>query len=259
MHSILPGKGKSMVSEKTQALVTTAKEIVQCVTTVGIPVRLLGGVAVYLQCPSAAVAPLAREVNDVDVAIPRTAGFRFDKAIRTIGFEPDRLFNGLHGEERMLFARGDVEVDVFVGRFHQCHSLDLDKGLANLHSTISLASLLMTKLQIVQINHKDLVDILALFVDHDVDDSRDNDAISLDEILSLTSVDWGWHTTVGDNLVKAEQLASELLATDVNRVVHERVQRLTQAMDQAPKSLKWKLRARIGRKVPWYELPEEKK
>jgi hypothetical protein len=248
-----------MVSEKTRALVTAAKEIVARMTVAGIPTCLLGGVAVCLRCPSASVAPLAREINDVDVAIARTAGFRFDKAMHTIGFEPDRWFNGLHGEERMLFARGDVEVDVFVGRFHQCHSLDLDSSLASGQLTISLASLLMTKLQIVQINQKDLLDILALFADHDVDDRRDDEAISLDEILSVTTIDWGWHTTVEDNLAKAEQLASELLGTGQGILVHERVQKLVQAMDTAPKSLKWKVRARIGRKMPWYELPEEKK
>jgi hypothetical protein len=248
-----------MVSERTQVVVRAGEEIIECATAAGIPTRLLGGVAVYLRCPSASRSPLAREINDVDVIIPRTAGFRFGKAVHEIGFEPDRLFNGLHGEERMLFARGEVEVDVFVGRFHQCHSLDLEANLTNSRTTISLANLLMTKLQIAQINQKDLMDILALFVDHDVDASGDEEAISLAEILTVTSADWGWHTSIEDNLVKARQLANEFLAAETSGVVQERVERLTQAMDQAPKSLKWRLRARIGRKIPWYELPEEKK
>jgi hypothetical protein len=33
--------------------------------------------------------------------------------------------------------------------------------------------------------------------------------------------------------------------------------RLREAIDQAPKSARWRLRARIGERVRWYEEPEE--
>ena len=32
---------------------------------------------------------------------------------------------------------------------------------------------------------------------------------------------------------------------------------MRQAMEAAPKSVRWKMRARVGEKVTWYELPEE--
>ena len=40
-------------------------------------------------------------------------------------------------------------------------------------------------------------------------------------------------------------------------VVDQRLDQLWQLIDAQPKSLKWKLRNRVGDRVSWYELPEE--
>lgn len=37
----------------------------------------------------------------------------------------------------------------------------------------------------------------------------------------------------------------------------DRIGRLLAEMEAAPKSRKWKLRNRVGDRVPWYVLPEE--
>jgi hypothetical protein len=122
-------------------------------------VRILGGIAVYLHCPSARVNPLARKINDLDVVIPHNNGGRFTKLAKDLGFKADTRFNSIHGESRMLFFNDDFEIDVFVGKFVQCHELDLEKDLFRYVQTISLTNLLLTKLQVVEINQKDLQDI----------------------------------------------------------------------------------------------------
>jgi hypothetical protein len=40
-------------------------------------------------------------------------------------------------------------------------------------------------------------------------------------------------------------------------LVARRVGQITEALAGAPKTLKWRGRAKIGRRVPWYDLPEE--
>ena len=50
------------------------------------------------------------------------------------------------------------QLDVFVGTFHMCHELDLGKRLAEHPSALDAADLLLTKLQIAEINRKDIVD-----------------------------------------------------------------------------------------------------
>jgi len=40
-------------------------------------------------------------------------------------------------------------------------------------------------------------------------------------------------------------------------VVVKRLDELWRSIDAQPKSLRWKLRARVGDRMSWYELPEE--
>jgi len=39
--------------------------------------------------------------------------------------------------------------------------------------------------------------------------------------------------------------------------VEQRLDELWKAIDAQPKSVKWKLRSRVGDRVSWYQLPEE--
>jgi hypothetical protein len=150
------------------------------------------------------------------------------------------------------------QVDVFVSRFDMCHGLDLagrlDTGTRTLHPT----DILLTKLQVVEINRKDLIDALTVILTHDVvDGDAGADAIELGRLTAITSSDWGWYTTLTDNLAKITPIARELLDPDAAGLAQARLARLEGSLQSAPKSLKWKARAKVGRKVKWYELPEE--
>jgi hypothetical protein len=41
------------------------------------------------------------------------------------------------------------------------------------------------------------------------------------------------------------------------RCVQARIEVLRSAIDEAPKSRRWRMRSRLGRRMPWYDLPEE--
>jgi hypothetical protein len=93
--------------------------------------------------------------------------------------------------------------------------------------SVSLADLLLTKLQVFHITGKDLADALCLLADHGVADSDgEAEAISLPRLTSVLAADWGFCHTV-------------------------------EAIAAAPKSRAWKLRSRIGERIKWYETPEE--
>jgi hypothetical protein len=47
------------------------------------------------------------------------------------------------------------------------------------------------------------------------------------------------------------------LTADSTTVVRSRVQELLDDLDAAPKSVAWRLRARVGERLRWYEIPEE--
>ncbi len=220
--------------------------------------RLLGGIAIYMRCPSLGQPPLARSYNDVDLAVTRQEAAQLEKALSAQGWEADRRFNALYGAKRQLFFRDGVELDVFVGTFEQCHRLELDDRLAAHPLTLSLSDLLLTKLQVVELNHKDITDALGLLFDHAPEQGSGGEGLDLDSLCAVTGRDWGWHTTVSDNLHRLSDQAADYLAEDLAAEIRKRCATIEAAMEACPKSLAWKMRARVGRRLPWYVLPEEK-
>jgi hypothetical protein len=115
----------------------------------------------------------------------------------------------------------------------------------------------MTKLQIVKLNAKDHNDLYALLLTHDVSD-RDDEAINAKRIAELCGKDWGLYRTFKLNL---ERLNEDLVTVDLSQedrdVIATRLQRLDDEIEAAPKSAKWKMRAKVGDRVRWYEDPDE--
>jgi hypothetical protein len=180
------------------------------------------------------------------------------------GYLPNERFNALHGAQRMLFydTANKRQVDVFVGVFAMCHRLDLSKRLDQHPYSLDAADLLLTKLQIHEINRKDVVDAIRLLLTHENTDIAGGgdgrtSAMSLDRLRSVTSTDWGWFTTVTDNLRLVRAAASDLLEPEDAAVVETRADEIDASLRAAPKSMRWKARSVVGRKTPWYELPEE--
>jgi hypothetical protein len=218
--------------------------------------RLIGGVAVWCQCPSARVPPLARTYGDVDFVGRATDRKRITAFMEQEGYEADRMFNALHGATRLNFTdpARDRPVDVLLDHFKMAHELDLRNSSSSDGLTISLADLLMTKLQVVNINEKDVRDLLALLLDH----ALTPDEIDLDHILEVTRSDWGLEHTMHRSLnTLREKEADYGLKPDQTQLVLDRIGELQAALVAAPKGTKWKMRARVGERVRWFEEPEE--
>jgi hypothetical protein len=219
---------------------------------------LLGGVAVRMHASEVPPA-LDREYKDLDFAVPKGAGGDASKLLRGAGYEPEVVFNAMNGKERMLFH--DVEhgrqVDVFVGSFRMCHEIPFANRLYPDEPTVPLAELVLTKLQIVQLNEKDVRDTVLLFHGHEVAD-HDGDAVNGERIAELCASDWGLWRTITANLARCrERLSDYELAQHERERVSERLTAVLHWIDEAPKTRGWKLRAKIGERKRWYELPEE--
>jgi hypothetical protein len=221
--------------------------------------RLIGGLAIAQHRHGPVPDALARTYGDIDVVVPRGASVPFRAAMQALGYVPNKRFNNLRGDRRMLFydEPNERQVDVFVGRFDMCHGIDLSARLDTGTRTLFPSDLLLTKLQVVEINRKDLLDALTLVLTHEVADGPEADAIEVPRLVEVTATDWGWFTTLTDNLRRVPELAIDVLDPDPAAVVTVRVTRLLEALEAAPKSFRWKARSKVGRKVKWYELPEE--
>jgi hypothetical protein len=204
-------------------------------------------------------AALRRSYGDIDVATTKGATRSASELLSTLGYEPSREFNALHGSRRMLFydVQNERKLDVFVDTFELCHTIPITARLALDERTIPLAELLLTKLQVVELTDKDMLDIVTLLAQHDVGPS-DGDAINSDVIAGLTADDWGLWRTVKLNLERVkERVGSLSLEPDTRDRVHAHVNALWERVEQEPKSRKWRLRDRVGDRKRWYELPDE--
>lgn len=219
----------------------------------GAVTRLVGGLAVYALAEAVRREPLARTYKDFDLVAPAKTSAQMSRALMGLGFTPNRHFNALHGARRLIFESPDgFPVDVLLGEFEMCHRIDVASGLSEHPVTIAPADLLLTKLQIVQIEGKDLGDAIALLLD-----LEPGSGFPLERFLAPLADDWGFHRTVTINLEKTREHARTNLGVDAARRVEDRVDVLLEAMDRVAKSMRWKMRARIGERVQWYELPEE--
>ena len=244
------------------AISDEAKRILDEARNRGIILRLFGGVAVKYHCPSATHRSLQRSYPDLDFFGRGKQGREIRKLFLDLGYEPNQRFNALHGATRLIFedAKNERVVDLFLDVFRMCPTLHFGDRLTLDDNTITISDLLLTKLQVVEINEKDIRDLIAILKDHDVVDhaaSGDNEVIDAGYVSSLCADDWGLCKTISLTLRKLltflqkyelEPEAKEILETRINKLFH--------AIETVPKSFKWKLRDKVGEKKRWYDLPE---
>lgn len=230
----------------------------------GLQVRLLGGLAFHARCPEW-TARIERERRDIDLAIRSRDRKAFGQLLEASGYGADRQYNALYGHKQLYFldvARGRP-VDVLVDRMEMCHTFEFADRLHLDGPTLPLAELLLSKLQIAHINRKDILDALALLSEYPLE-AADRDAINVDRITRLTSSDWGWWRTITGNLDRfrlfydTEIQPGELeFQRPLRFAVATQIAGLRAAIDAAPKSTRWKLRAQVGDRVQWFQEPEE--
>ena len=238
-----------------------ARRIITAAAERGLTVRLLGGIAIRLHSPHATHRSLTRAYPDLDFATPDKRSYLIESLLTELGYEPNKPFNLFNGDHRLLFfdEANNRQVDVFVGGFHMSHRIPFTNRIAVEPLTLPLAELLLTKLQIAQMNEKDVRDLCALILDHPFGDG-DNEMVNLPYVAKLCADDWGLWKTATLSIQKVRDFCDAFnLEPEEKHTLLERLNVLRQALDDAPKSLQWKARNAIGERVQWYELPEEVK
>lgn len=237
-------------------MIAEAERIATAAREGKIPVKLVGGAAVNLHSASARQAPLKRKYGDLDFVASSRSRPAVQKLFESLGYQGDPRFNLLNGHQRLLYldTANGRQVDIFIDRMRMCHVIELAGRLGHDGPTLTPADLLLSKLQVYEVNMKDLVDTVALLLDHPVAD-HDDDAINAAYLARLTAEDWGLHRTLQLNTERVREAAKDL-AIDGARV-NERLDAIWGRINAQSKSMKWKLRARVGDRMSWYELPEE--
>jgi len=241
-----------------ESLPQEASRILKFADGKGVVLRLLGGVAIHLRCPSARLYPLSREYGDLDFVAHRRHGKQVREIFPQLGYHPREVFNALQGHTRLIFndhARSR-RTDVFLDQFEMCHKLDFTDRLELEELTLPLADLLATKLQVVELNEKDVKDILSILLDYEVRTDGALPSVDGGYLAKLCADDWGLYKTFSTNLSRVLGWLDSLhLTGEQADLLHRRIDELATLLAAQPKSLKWRIRASVGEKVRWYELP----
>lgn len=226
----------------------------------GIKLRILGSIAYRLVCPEHLhlFQEMKRALTDVDFA----AEIGQNKAIRSFfadrGYELDEgVYMASEGRRHIyLHPRTSLNVDVFADELYFCHRIPF-KGRLNLESpTICTTDLLLEKMQIVEINLKDFKDTLVLMLAHSLSHQEPGArAIDTDYIVGLMRSDWGFYYTFTQNLKRVPDYIGEFpaITSGEGDIIRARVAELLRCIEEAPKSLGWKLRSKIGTRRVWYQ------
>jgi hypothetical protein len=178
-----------------------------------------------------------------------------------LGYEPyiSLMMTGATGRHRQIFndKDGNKAIDVFLDKLEMCHVIDFKGRLEVDSPTVPLAELLLQKLQIVQTNEKDIQDSIILLTEHDLG-KTDKEEINADYVTQVLANEWGFCHTVTENLSRLKEFVGKYeLSTKDQDAVLERVGRLNDLIEKKPKSLQWKLRAKVGTSTKWYNTVEE--
>jgi hypothetical protein len=248
----------------TDSAPTALEEAVSICTAAAaeqITVRLAGGLAIQYLTPG--FPPRGGDRQDLDLAIEASDRKPLTQFLGSLGYEGDKNFNALYGHKQLYFqsARTGRSLDVLVDRLHMCHTVEFKGRLGRMPVTLDVSDLLLTKLQIVELNEKDAQDVLYLVSAYPVMEDDEPGTIGLGRILPLVATDWGWFRTVTMNLERITALVigdgQGLVPQGGEHQGVEQISALAKAIEAVPKSMRWKARSRVGDRVRWYDLPEE--
>jgi len=249
-------------SNREELMKTEGGRIVDAARERNLNLRLLGAIAFQLHCPkySYLTGKLRRALSDVDFAAYGSERKQLDKMMRDFGYADEPMITAIFGSSRMIWDNKStgMHVDIFFDKLQMNHEINFDGRLELDTPTIPLADMLLEKMQIVHINEKDVVDTIMLLREHQVG-GHAPETIDSDYIAKLLSEDWGFYYTVTTNLRNVEQALDKYPElTEADRAdVKAKVQLMLQRLDKEPKSLGWRLRAKVGPKTKWYNEVEE--
>src|SRR6202012_4816780 len=168
--------------------------LVQGAVAPGLKLRLLGGLGVRALCPD--FPPRLRAGQDMDLACAGKRRRDVAAYLEQSGCVPDKMFNSLNGDRQMYFiAPSGRPIDVMVDRLVVWHTLHFRSSLRNSSLPLDPADLLLSKLQIVELNAKDVHDITHLLAGLPVAERSSGPFIDVGRFRDVVGSDWGWWRT----------------------------------------------------------------
>ena len=262
------------------SFIKEAKSVIEKARERGIVLRILGALAVFLHTEDATLRNLFYTLGRLGEGKPLftdldVVGYSKQTQLTKKFFEQELKFKGnvyvntLFAYKRNIFenAEGLYSVDVFYDRLEYSHNVEFGNapGRGRLeidYPTITLADIVLEKLQIHEINRKDLIDLIVLFAGHDVKPSTDREMVDIGYIAKVFGNDWGFYYDAVSNLNKVKDVAKTFasenkISEEILAVATNHVDIALKYIEDEPKTANWTKRSKRGTTIPWYRDVEE--
>jgi len=281
----LPEEWKGIVP--TEVFLQQAEKIVNEAKTKGIPLRILGGLGVAFHCQELRdfAKKLGRvgtgvlegqEYSDIDFMSYGKYREKVKELFSAMDYAKRRATLSSAASQRQIYyhPQGWFYVDVFFDKLLVAnHPINFVGRLELDYPTATVTDILLEKLQMWEaFSVKDLKDCLLLLKTHGVEEKGQKESIDASYIAKLFSEDWGFWYTATTNLKKIKRFISDIeklgaeVGIDPSRLesveleeISGRIEKLLDRIEREPKSLRWKMRSKVGAKQQWYspvERPE---
>jgi hypothetical protein len=238
------------------------KRIIEASNNAGLMLRVIGSLAFQMHCPKYGYlqAAMGRAYTDIDFAAYRKQTKEIRSLMAGLGYAENREVSIISEGSRSIYENhhNKLHIDVFFDKLDFCHVISWDGRLEVDKPTIPLSELLLEKMQIVKINEKDVVDTIMLLLEHPLG-NKDQETINMANVARLCAADWGLWRTTTMNLDKVGKLAvgyPQLEEEQKSQVVVQ-VNKALEYIEAEPKSMAWRIRARVGDRVKWYKEVDE--
>ena len=255
------GMGKQDRAER-EKFENELKRILKASDDAGVLLRVIGSLAFQMHCPQFGFLQeaMGRAYTDIDFAAYRKQAKEIQGLMTKLDYKENREVYIVSEGERAIFDKPEagLHIDVFYEKLDFSHTIYWNGRLEVDSPTIPLAELLLEKMQIAQINEKDVIDTIMLLLEHPLGDA-DHETINIQRVAALCAADWGLWRTTTMNLEKVRLLAQDYqqLNSEQKEKVDSQVKSALERIDREPKSLAWRLRARVGDRVKWYKDVDE--
>jgi hypothetical protein len=238
-----------------------AMSLVNGSTAAGLTVRIVGSTGIRLHCPdaSATMDAVERPAKDIDLVVRHGDRGKLRDWLEQRGWVVDRdMLVAMEGE-RYAFHHPEagLDLDVFVEKLEFCHTIPLNGRWEQHATTIPIEDLLLQKLQVHELTDSDVIDAVVVLATHDVGPAGDPERIDRDYVAGVLAGDWGFHRDATANLDRVRDAAGALMPRSADRVA-EAAAALGEAIEDARKGMAWRMRARVGERMQWWEDVSER-
>lgn len=253
----------SQKEERSAVLLSESLKIIKNAGERNILLRLLGSVAIRVHSPQYAflLDELKRIPNDIDFIGLKEQSKSIKELFFELKYEINQYILMISEGRRFLLNNPikAIETEVIFDKIDYCHSFDLRNRLTLDSPTIPLADLLLSKLQIIELNKKDIVDILILLTEHNLG-THEKETINIEYISYLLSKNWGLYYTITLNLKKIYNFLSKMhnFNPQAKKISKGKIEKMLNSIESKKKSFRWKIRSIIGKKIQWYHVVDEK-